>query len=105
MNHLWKYISYLGCKGEYEYNRKYPGGYLKEVPDGETCHSVCEKEEDCEAWTWDAEDKQCHLQTVIGTMESKNGSVSGLKQSCKPSKCTLYNACIITSTAFVFRWN
>merc|ERR1719319_1807898 len=60
------------------------------VPESQTCHSLCENEEDCVAWTWTAEGK-CRITgkgTALGTIKIKQGSFSGFKNSCKP-KCYL----------------
>ena len=94
---MWHVLIVSECDGEYQYNQEYIGGEVVDVPDdqtflqtykNETCHSLCENQEDCVAWTWTAAGK-CRLtgmETPLETTQSKPGSFSGFKNSCKPSK-------------------
>ena len=80
--------SFSGCSEEYKYGKEFTGGFVTIVGEDDTCHSVCEKDDNCLAWTWTKEE-QCRIisqQSQLQAFQDRTGSISGLKNSCKPSK-------------------
>ena len=84
-----KFIFISDCESEYAYDFEYPGGEEVTVPEGETCHGVCEKRENCETWTW-TKDQKCKLQTEVLEEQPKAGAIAGGKRACRPRKFRLF---------------